>query len=568
MWRDTALLLHLYWRLNRRERGVLSLPARIVYYLVGLGIAIFSGFVGYTAGQIVGHPAPLIPIKQGTAPGLLLTLVLIGLLFVGFNQALRALFLSGDLERLMAAPVRTPSVMTAKLLGRLPSTTLFMFAIALPALIAYGFGVGEGPLYYIAGVLLLLLAPLFGLSAGALVALLLVRFMPADRLSEYVGAAYIILSMLVILGFQAPRLLAGNPEAGAQTLQAFESVIESIEGMPLPSMWAGQGLDDLGQGIFGPSLGGIALYLLLTVGLFAVTVLVADRLYLSGWLRMQGTGVRRQGFEEQAGIFGGDSLDASLAFKDWLLRFRDLRQLATFAVGVIFAIVFAAIFILGLGRDEGGLLDLAQSDEINSRGTLLAAIFSPGLIVSAVILWIGWSAFSQVATHSLAMEGQAFYILKAAPIGPKQVLRAKLFGVIAPYFFIVTLLLIVAWFLVGFSLAWMPYAWLCLLIIGYGLLAFSTAAGFVYANLEWEDPRAMLQQRGRWYNLIGSAIYGLIAGLITIVPFVLSAQVPGATPLFVIVGLVLLALFTWLFVGRQNRQAIQAWPRLGEPAAG
>jgi len=565
MIRDAGLLLGLYWRLNRRERGGLSIPGRIVYYLVALILIIISAFAGYAAGLVVDNPFVPITLGRGTAPGLFLTIVLIGLLFTGFNQALRALFLSGDLERLMVAPVSTPAVMTAKLLSRLPATTFFLLAITLPALLTYGIGVGEGPLYYLVGVLLLLVAPLFGLSLGALAALLLVRFMPASRLNEYVGAAYVILSMLIVLAFQAPRLLANNPQASAQTLQALTATIETVEKLPLPSMWAGQGLDHLGSGRLADSLGGISVYLLITVGLFAITVLVADRLYLSGLLRMQGSGVRQQGFEEDAGIFGGESLDASLAFKDWLLRFRDLRQLATFAVGIIFAVVFSAIFLLGTGGDDGGLLNLSQQGITRDDRPLIAVAFSPGVIISAMILWIGWSAFSQVATNSLAMEGRAFYLLKAAPIGPGRVLRAKSFAVIIPYAVIITLLLIVSWFMVRFSLAWMPYAWLCLLIIGYGLLSFSTGVGFVYANLEWEDPRAMLQRRGRWFSLIGSGSYGLLTGLLALAPFILANRFPAVTPLFVIAGLVLVAIITWFFVGRQNRRAIKAWTTLGEP---
>ena len=258
MWADTSLLLVLYWRLNRRERGGLPLLARIASYLVGLAIVLFSGFIGYFSGRVVGNPDLPVPLSRGTAPGLLLTLVLIGMLFVGFNQALRALFLSGDLERLLVAPVRTPAVMTAKLLGRLPSTTMIMFAVALPALITYGIGIGEGPLYYIASVLLLLLTPLFGLSIGALIAMLLVRIMPAGKLNEYIGAAYVVLSMLVILGFQVPGLLGGRSEAGEVTLQTIESAIKTVEGLPLPSMWAGRGLDQLGSGQIGESLGAIA----------------------------------------------------------------------------------------------------------------------------------------------------------------------------------------------------------------------------------------------------------------------------------------------------------------------
>ena len=75
----------------------------------------------------------------------------------------------------------------------------------------------------------------------------------------------------------------------------------------------------------------------------------------------------------------------------------------------------------------------------------------------------------------------------------------------------------------------------------------------------------MLERRGRLYNLAGSVIYGLSAGLLVIIPFVLSAWSPAATPLYVVTGLALLVVVTWFFVSYFSRRAVDAWPNLLAP---
>ena len=130
----------------------------------------------------------------------------------GLNQAVRGLFLSGDLERLVVAPVQTRSVMVAKLLSRLPGNVSILLVVAVPAFVAYGIGVGAGVVYYVLGMLLLLLAPLFGLGVGALLAMVLVRIMPANRLNEMLAASYAVFGIMFALIAQLPRIFLANEE--------------------------------------------------------------------------------------------------------------------------------------------------------------------------------------------------------------------------------------------------------------------------------------------------------------------------------------------------------------------
>ena len=103
MWADTLLLMRHYWKLDRREysrvRGwkLVGYVAAIIAFLF---VGAFSAAIGYGASFLLRPDMP-VRVGPGVFPGVLLTFVLLGVLITGLNQAVRALFLSGDLERLV-----------------------------------------------------------------------------------------------------------------------------------------------------------------------------------------------------------------------------------------------------------------------------------------------------------------------------------------------------------------------------------------------------------------------------------------------------------------------------------
>ena len=555
MFSDTALLLRNYWTIDRRGDTRQSRWVQLITYaiLAGLGV-LLSLAVGFGAGELISNPAFPVQIRLGTLPGVLLTLVLVGTVVVGVNQAIRALYLTNDMELLFSAPVHTEAVMTAKLLSRLPGTVIITLILTIPALIAFGISTGLGPAFYIAGTIALLLAPLFGLSAGALLAMLIVRILPAQRVSEYLGAASIMLGVLVAIAFQLPRLLSSDEGIDPDAIAAISGLVESVESIPLPSMWAGQGLVDLAQGRIVSGLGSLSVYLLITAGFFAVTILLANRLYLNGWLRMQGSGITRGGYSEQAGIFGSGSVEAGIATKDWLLRIRDARQLAGLVSGIIFAGFFSFI-MLRPGSDDG-LMSVGESD----LGTSIDALFSPGVMIAGIILYAGWVTFNRAAVTSLSIEGLSFYILKASPVDPRTIFRSKVLGLVLPFAVGSLIMLLVAWFFLRFSIAWVPYAWLCLVIIGYGMITISTTMGFKYPRLDWDDPRRMTNRKAVLPNLLLNVAYGIVSLAVAALPFVIASIYPQWTLLLVLLGLLVLAGMAWIVERWSAWQVAKSWP--------
>ncbi|HEY53357.1 MAG TPA: hypothetical protein G4N94_07870 [Caldilineae bacterium] len=555
---DTLLLIRLYWTIDRRADGGTRRSSKIILILGVLLVVVLSGALGVFAASLTKDTS-IIRIRAEILPGLLLTVVLFGVIFVGFSQALQALYLSDDLEKLLVAPVRSRAVMTAKLLSRMPTTISVLLLATIPALIGFGIGVGSGPLYYILGVLLILVTPLFGISLGALIAIFLVRVLPARRLNEWVGAASIVIGLLLSLLFYLPTLFGGDKQAlDAKSLAAVEGFINHIGDLPLPSIWAGRALVAFGQGqMTASAIGALITYLAITVGLFLVVILLADRLYLSGWLRMQSSGAASQDIGEQPGVFGRNSLDFILGYKDWLLRIRDPRMLATLFTAVIM-VGFALFMMLRPGDDGSSLFGISEALEGDGVNLL-----STGVIISGLIYFAGYLAFTRLAVTSLSIERSAFYILKTAPISASQLLRAKTFGIFLPYAALATISMFVTLFIMKFSLIWMPFGLLVILIMGYGLFSFLVSLGFLYPNFEWEDPRRMSNRKSSIPSLVGSFGYSIVAIIIVMATYLVANETPSLAIPAVIMGLALLAGGTWFFVQWCTNRVEKAWPRIG-----
>ena len=324
--------------------------------------------------------------------------------------------------------------------------------------VAYGIGAGAGPVYYVLGLLLLLLAPLFGLGVGALLAMVLVRLMPPNRLNEMLAASYALFGILFALVAQLPRFFFANEETSMQTLETAGELLGRVEALPVPTMMAGRGLMALDAGqLDGGGLLGILFYLLITLGLFLGVVMFGERFYLSGWLKTQSAGGKRRGLDTDGGAFSGRSLAVSLGLKDWLLRLRDPRQLVSLLGGGLIAIVVSALAIFNDNGGEGSMLDFASSG-IDAPGgwAALAGVMSPGVIMSAWAIFAAYVILSTPAMSALALEGGSFSLLKAAPLRPREVWWAKMWSTLIPGTIVFAVFLLLTRLAFPFSLAWIP----------------------------------------------------------------------------------------------------------------
>jgi ABC-2 type transport system permease protein len=570
MIRDLLLLIGLQLQLswNRFWRMLLwrKLLTIFLFGLMGAGMIGVSVLVGIGSGTLLSR-FPQYQLES-LLPGIILTAIALFLLISSFGLALGSLFFSRDLDILMTAPVSRRAVFVSKLLGGFTTYYAIVLASALPALIAYGIGLHYGPLYFILMLIAVLGTPLLPAGLGALLVLLVARVVPARRVREVMGlAAALFGSACALLGNTASYWSRQLSATGVSTsLESLLNAIRTVQNLPVPSLMAGRGLAEAGQGNLLPALGLLSGFLLVTFGFFAGCVYVADHLYAAGWLRMQsgGDAKRKAATAATERAAQRDLLVRAAPFfaislKDWRIIPRDLRSFAQFLSPLfLIPLIYFQLFV-NTGGTRYNSQTVSQMIGGLANGVDLSSILLTGTILLSTIF-----VFSRIAQTGISMEGRSYWILKAAPLAPRDLLLGKFVAAMLPFTILATLLLVIAAFVRGFSLGGFLYGWFGILLLGSGMIAMDVGLSVPWANLDWDDPRKMHSGWAGLIALIGYVLIGVIGGgflalpyVVQLIPFVNVYLTPVAWLVgpFLAVGFTgaVASLFIWLGLSRLGK---------------
>ncbi|MCA1647634.1 MAG: hypothetical protein LC797_19945 [Chloroflexi bacterium] len=398
---------------NRLARG----PGR-TRRLVGTGLAaVFTiGFValaGVNAGNLVERVARIDPLAATEALPVLLLGVVAVTLVTSLSSAFHHVFLAGDLDLLLAAPVPMRSIFWLKIL-EIWRDSLHVLLFQAAALFGFGQSLHLPPAYYLLAIVVGLALTLAATALGAMLTLALARTRFGDSI---LGLSRVLAILLVLpigvlglpaLGFgrnRLPLLL------GQDNIQSAAAALRAIGPPPVwaPTTWAAHLL--LGDEAAWLSLG---LLVAAGVGLFAATQLGFEGLFQGGWERVRFAGpVRRQSPRvsrrlARAGVPAGPIV--GLLQKDWRTLMRDPR----WRTGALVSLV-----ALGLPAT----MVIFASDPFVRTGHVLRFWFS-----MLPVPYLAYLVGSQQGAATLAYEGRNIVLLRAAPVGMGRILLAKLLG--------------------------------------------------------------------------------------------------------------------------------------------
>jgi len=546
---DTLLLMQLRWQLawnTFKSRNlalrILSVLGTVLIVVVGAGI---SAAAGVGAGVVLrSFPDPEL---GGLVPGLILSVVAFLLLLSSFGVALGSLFLSSDIDLLMAAPVDRRAVFISKLLDGMTLYYGIAFVVAFPALLTYGLGMGYGPAYYLLTVVAIFATPLLPAGLGALLVLVIARFAPARRVKEILGLVGALVGIACGLLGQTSRFWIGEVDVTQNGATAWLEGLRGVAGWPFPTLLAGRGLDSAGMGDWLPASATFTGFIALTLGFFLVCVLVADRLYAAGWVRMQSSGTAKRSRErvEQAasnpGLLGRVPAYMAIALKDWRVVPRDLRNFAQ----MLSPLLFLPVIYLNLlgdsernGHGPSSGLEALGANGVGAAGVLIAA----GVLGSTVMV------FGRLTTTGISREGKSWWLLKVAPVSASELLWGKYVTALIPYAILSSLLMFGAALWKAFDPVWFLYGWAGVQILGAGLLALDVGLAVPWARLDWDDPRKMSSGVGALLSLVGWLLLALTAGALLCLPVIAEVFQPSLVVPAALLGL-LLALLVCLAVG-------------------
>ncbi len=430
-------------------------------------------------------------------------------LFTSFGVLLQSLYLSGDMEFLLAAPLPPRAVFASKLIQAIFPSLGLLALFSGPALVGLGLSQGYHWLYYALLPLALGLPIVSGAGLSAVLVMAVVRIVSPRRAAELLG----LLGGLVGVVCSQSGQLADRVDVAPDQVALLAGQFRSLASVWNPLSWPGRGLSALGQGSWAPAALFTALTLAISLVLLAVTLSSAERLYFTGWARVQtgsrarrrrNAGQSRGSTARRGGLRLGRLLPAplkALVVKDFRLYRRDVRNLSQLVTPILLAVIWT--FTLPGGEVGSG-----------ERARVIQGVSSLG-----IALFVGWMFAMRFAMGGLSIEGQRWWILKAAPLRRSHLLGAKFLVALIPSAGLSLAYLLALAALRGAEFQTLAYQALALLVVMSAECSLLLAFGIWTARFDWDNPRQINSGAlGCLGTLSAGAFMAVAGGLFVAIP--------------------------------------------------
>ncbi|MBN1853742.1 MAG: hypothetical protein JW829_13505 [Pirellulales bacterium] len=428
------------------------------------------------------------------------------------------LFRSSETRHLLTTPARPERIVLYKYQEAVFFSSWGFLLLGSPMMIAYGIVV-SAPWYYYA-----LLAPLLisfvyiPCGLGALICLLIVRFLP--RLRRV--AIGIVIAAVVIIGLKAVWATLAQEESSLFQRQWFNQTLErfqAVRSQCLPSTWLADSLLEaartrrrtIGKDPLHESLKYLGVLASNAVMVHVVLVWTGGRLLRKAYCAVMGQG-NRSNRRRSATL---DRVVFLLLFMFPLqirqLLIKDLRVFRRDPVQWSQFLIFFALLILyffNMDRFNQGKNDVSTITWVNMVSFLNLAVV--GLILSTFT--------TRFIYPMISLEGKRYWILGLLPLSRDTILWGKFLFAAGGSWLPCSLLILLSDMLLRASvLVILVHQYTCVLLC-VGLASIAVGFGAAMPNLREESPSKIAAGFGGTLNLILSAIYILVVTLLTALP--------------------------------------------------
>ncbi len=497
VWKLLSLRLRITFNAFRHAK----LRRKIVTIFLWLGLLGFAFFIFSMSRLLLGFVrSPALHQYAGVDAGpflsaipvLTLSALFVGTLLTSFGVLLQALYLSGDMDFLLASPIPIRSVFVAKLLQAVLPNFSLIALFGIPILFGLGSSSNYNIIYYPLVVIMMIALALAAAGLASLLVMLVVRIMPPRRAAEILGF------IGAIIGFTFSQMGNFNRTIGKSinvSEAQFTGFVTRANTPWLPLNWAGQGLVALGEGHWLSGLLLVTLTLSLASLAFWFALVTAEQLFYSGWAgvqivtRKKATQSRRRTQPEKVNPASGllrliPTPVLGIVQKDFLTLTRDLRNLSQLLSPIILGVIYTFSILRNGGNPPSGQSDAPLWLEDSFR--VMLAYSSVGMS-----LFVGWMILSRLAGMGFSHEGKNYWMLKVSPIRAGHLLTAKFIVSYLPPLGLGLVFLTVISIAQRLSLLEFFYSLIAIIMCLAGSAGILLAFGVLGANFTWDDPRRM-----------------------------------------------------------------------------
>ena len=479
----------------------------LLLFLGGLMVFVFfasRALLGFIRSPVVLSTVPNMPRLVESLPVLVMGAAFVGILLTSFGVLLQALYLSGDMDFLLTAPVPIRAVFLSKLLQAIVPNFGLICLLALPLLFGLGSAEGYNAAFYPLVVFSMAALALAAAGAAGVLVMGIVHFFPARRAAEVLGFVGAVITILCSQSGQFARM----SDLSEAQLQQAALVVSRFDLPWSPLSWAGRGLVHIGQGDWAVGAGLLLGMIVFCCAIFLVALVGAERLYYSGWasVSVASTRKRRPGAARRsAGAVaqrartrtGRGSPVWAIVVKDFAMLRRDLRNLSAMITPIIMGVVYAILLVRGGGEPPPGR---GEAPDWFMQGFRDLLVFGD----IGISLFVGWVLSTRLATMGFSQEGRSWWILKTAPIGPPRLLTAKYVVAYLPVAVLGGVFLIVLSIVRSVALGDVVFGLLVVALCYAAITGVNLAFGVLGANFLWEDPRRMVRGTAGCLSTIAS----------------------------------------------------------------
>jgi len=489
-----------------KEKNKLWEPFVIGFAIIcGIGplLSLYTVFMYsfFTVGKSLGQPELVLTISLLAAEFLVL--------IFGIFYFLSSFYFSQDLNLLIPLPVKPYEIVGSKFAVVMCNEYLIVLPVFIPPAVIYGFGTGQGLLYWIKAFLIMITIPAIPLILDAFFVMLLMRFANIRRHKDVLT---IIGSFLAIAAAISSNIfLQRMPSDGTKYLKNLIDnkglIVEAGRKFP-PSIWATRGLADNSLS----SIGYFLLFLCVSVLLFIIMLWLANLVFYKGVIAGQEVTRKRKILtsNEMMKTYGKATNPVlSIFIKEWKL----LVRTPVYMINGISGAFIGPIILVIMVSTQSSSPEMADFYGVmnNPAYAMYVALIGLGLI-----LFTG--GMNLVASTAVSREGNNFWISKMIPVSAERQVLAKFFSgyVIAALGTAVTAVILVAF--AGVSIPRMLIVVIIGLLASVPMTAFNLLLDLMHPKLVWNNPQEAMKQNmngllGMVVSLILIGILGAVTGL-------------------------------------------------------
>ena len=395
-----------------RTIGMLIAIAFLIIYLGVIMVIVEKAVLD----ALMDMPAPL-----PAMPELLVTMAVVlttaGTLIMAFFFIMSSLYLGRDTAYIASLPVKTRTVLSAKLVQVWVSETCIDAVVLLPACIQYGIRVGADAGFYLRMVIVWLLAAMLPIAIVSFVSALLIRISALWKHREIMttvfGITFFVLYMILMMN--VGQITGGNQESTNLIVNFFQSRherIRSLSGIFPPAGWAADSMVNGDWKLLG-------LYALASIGSMALAIWLLGYVYRNLSLLQTETPA---GKSRKGGVRAGDFRNGSALNACMKREFLQILRVPSYATNIlpiaIMPLLMTLMMYFMVGKNIG--------DNGESIQMVLGAIPNHAIIMGILAAVMAYMAgMSPALSTSVSREGKGHDMLRSLPIDAQTLVRAK-----------------------------------------------------------------------------------------------------------------------------------------------